>query len=179
MIMNRVWEMPNKNTFELNSVSELIKKYHKPCGISIDPFANKNKIADVTNDIDPQYGTTYNLDAIEFLKGIEQNSVDFILFDPPYSPRQVSESYKKLGLSVNMETTQSSFWSSLKKEISRISKLGCICISFGWNTSGIGLKNGFKIIEILVICHGGAHNDTLCTVEFKHSHDLKNNLFEL
>lgn len=50
------------------------------------------------------------------------NSVDMVLYDPPYSPRQVSECYRKLGKTVNMQTTQASYWSKQKKEIARIVK---------------------------------------------------------
>lgn len=42
-----------------------------------------------------------------------------------------------------------------------------ICLSFGWNTNGVGKKREFEIIEILVVAHGGSKNDTLCTVEKK------------
>jgi len=166
IIFNRVWNMPNKNTFDIKPIKELINKYYKT-GLTIDPFANKNKIASITNDIDKQYDTDYHLDALDFLKTFEDNSVDLVLFYPPFSPRQVSESYKKLGMTVNMKTTQSSFWGNLKKEISRIVKKNGIVISFGWNSGGIGKTNGFQIIEILLVPHGGNHNDTICVVEVK------------
>ena len=39
--------MPNKNTFEIKPIKSLIDKYS--FGKIIDPFANKNKIANVTN----------------------------------------------------------------------------------------------------------------------------------
>ena len=32
----------------------------------IDPFANKNTIADITNDLDIQFDTNYHLDALDF-----------------------------------------------------------------------------------------------------------------
>jgi len=167
IIFNRKWEMPNSNTFDIKVISKLIHKYLKKNLISIDPFANKNKIALITNDIDNKFNTNYNLDALIFLKQFDNESIDFILFDPPYSPRQVSECYKKMGLTVNMQTTQSSFWGNLKKEIARITKPGGYVISFGWNSNGIGKLNRFEIIEILNVAHGGAHNDTICTVEKK------------
>jgi len=97
----------------------------------------------------------------------KNNSVDTVLYDPPYSPRQVSECYKKLDKTVNMQTTQASYWSKQKKEISRIVKMGGIVISCAWNSSGIGKKYGFKIEEILLIPHGGWHNDTIITVDRK------------
>lgn len=166
---SRVWEMPNSNTFEIECIANLIHKYLSPELYSIDPFANKNRLATVTNDLDPEHKTDYCLDALDFLKIFENQSVDLVLYDPPYSPRQVSECYKKLGKTVNVQTTQSSFWGNLKKEVARVVKPGGIVISFGWNSNGIGKTKGFEIVEILIVSHGGNHNDTICTVERKYS----------
>ena len=166
-LFSRIWEMPNKNTFDIRCIKKLIYKYFKEEYKSVDPFANKNRIAKITNDLDPKMETDYCMDALDFLKQFEDDSMDFVLYDPPYSPRQVSECYKKMGRTVNMQTTQSSFWGNLKKEIARITKPDGIVISFGWNTNGIGKTKGFEIIEILTVAHGGQHNDTLCTVERK------------
>ncbi len=140
--------------------------------MSIDAFANRNKIAKITNDLDPQYKTTYNLDARDFLKVFEKDSVDLLLFDPPYSPRQVAECYKAMGRTVNMQTTQASFWSNLKDEVSRIVAPGGMVLCFGWNSGGIGIKRGFKMEEIMLVAHGGWHNDTICTAERKIIHSL-------
>tara|TARA_Y100000593_G_scaffold5057_1_gene9942 strand:+ start:457 stop:993 length:537 start_codon:yes stop_codon:yes gene_type:complete len=178
MIIKRKWAMPNKNTFDIKPIKKLIYRYFNKSYLSIDPFANKNKICKITNDIDVDFNTDYNLDALDFCKQFEDNTIDFVLFDPPYSPRQISECYKKLGKSVNMETTQSSFWSNIKNEIARIVKPNGIVICFGWNSQGIGKKEKsvyqFKMIEILLVAHGGNHNDTICTVETK-----KHNLFTI
>lgn len=157
--------MPNSNTFEINPIKKLIDKY--TYGLIIDPFANKNKLASITNDLDEQYNTDFHMDALDFLKTFTDNSVDCVLYDPPYSPRQVSECYKKLGKSVNMETTQASYWSKQKEQIGRIVKNNGIVITCGWNSGGIGKKHGFQIIEILLVAHGGWHNDTIVTVEKK------------
>ena len=167
MEINRIWEMPNKNTFNIKCVKNLIEKYFNPDFESIDPFANTNRIAKITNDLDSEVKADFCMDALDFLKTFDDNSVDFCLYDPPFSPRQVSECYKKLGRTVNMQTTQSSFWGNLKKEIARVTKKDAIVISFGWNSNGIGKTKGFEIIEILLVSHGGNHNDTICTVEKK------------
>ena len=166
MQINRKWHMPNKNTFDIKPIKELIDKYMVE-GIIVDPFANKNKIATITNDLDEQYNTDYHMDAMDFLRMFEDNSVDMVLYDPPYSPRQVSECYKKLGKTVNMKTTQASYWSNQKKEIGRILKPNGIVITCGWNSGGIGKKYGMEIQEILLVPHGGWHNDTIVTVEKK------------
>lgn len=163
MIITRRWNMPNKNTFDIKPINELIHRY--AYGLIIDPFANKNKIAAITNDLDPQYNTTYNLDAYDFLQMFDDSSIDTVLYDPPYSPRQVSECYKSLNKTVNMQTTQSSYWSKQKVEIGRIVKPNGIVITCSWNSGGIGKKYGFEIVEVLLVPHGGWHNDTIVTVE--------------
>jgi hypothetical protein len=162
--------MPNKNTFDIKPIKELINKYLEKLPenpVIIDPFANKNQIATITNDLDPQYKTTYNMDATDFLKLMLDNSVDMVLYDPPFSSRQVSEAYKKFDMSVNMETTQASYWSKQKQEIGRIVKKGGYVVTCGWNSGGIGKKYGFEIIEILLVPHGGWHNDTIVVIEKK------------
>lgn len=166
IVFSRHWEMPNKNTFDIRCIRKLIDRYNVG-GFSIDPFANKNRIASAVNDLDPDMGCDYCMDAIDFLKIFRDKSVDLVLYDPPYSPRQISECYKRLGKTVNIKTTQSSFWGNIKKEISRIVAPDGIVISFSWNSGGIGKTNGFEIIEIMLVAHGGAHNDTIVTVERK------------
>lgn len=166
MKIEREWAMPNKNTFSIAPIKELITE-EMVNGVIIDPFANTSKIANITNDIDPQYNTDYNLDALDFLKLFDTESVDMVLFDPPYSVRQVSEIYRKLGKTVNMETTQATFWTKLRAEIARVTKPKGKVISFGWNSQGIGKNNGFKIKRILLVAHGGIHNDTIVVVDEK------------
>ena len=129
--------------------------------------SNQNRLATITNDLDPQYDTDYHMDATEFLKMLNDNSADVVLWDPPYSPRQIMECYKKFNMTVNMQTTQASYWSKQKEQIARIVKLNGIVITCGWNSGGIGKKYGFEIIEILLVAHGGWHNDTIVTVERK------------
>lgn len=167
MLIKRVWEMPNSNTFQVKCIGKLIHKYLKPDMLSIDPFANTSKLAKVTNDLNPDYDTDYHLDAVDFLKQFGDNSVDFVLYDPPYSLRQVSEVYKSVGREVTMETTQASWRSKHIDEISRVLKPNGIAMCFGWNSAGIGTVRGMELIEILLVAHGGSHNDTICTVERK------------
>ncbi len=168
MILERVWAMPNKNTFDIKPIKEMIlEEKGKTGGLWVDPYANKNKIAEITNDLNFEFDTTYHMAALEFLKSFDENSVDGVLWDPPYSPRQCSESYKQFGLDVSNKTTQASFWSNQKVEIGRIVKKGGKVITFGWNSGGIGQKYGFEITRILLVPHGGWHNDNICTVEVK------------
>ena len=164
--IQRQWAMPNKNTFDIKPIKELIQS-ELTNGTWIDPFANQNKLATITNDLNPDFDTDYHMDALNFLKTFQNESVDGVLYDPPYSPRQVTECYQGVGMNVTSETTRASFWGNQKKEISRIVKPGGKVITFGWNSGGIGRKYGFEITRILLVPHGGWHNDTICTVEVK------------
>ena len=170
MIINRVWAMPNKNTFSIPPIKELVERYTvrgEKSKIIVDPFANGCKIGTITNDLNPKFDTTYHLDALDFLKLLEDESVDIVLYDPPYSPRQVKECYDNIGIPVTADDTKASWRAKHLDEIARILKPGGICLCFGWNTNGVGKKRGFEMIEVLIVPHGGSKNDTLCTVEIK------------
>ena len=164
--------MPNKNTIEVNPIHDLIVD-EMTDGTWIDPFANRTKLATITNDLSNEFDTDYHMDALDFMKMFGDSSVDGVLYDPPYSPRQVSECYNNVGYNVTWDTTKASFWGNHKREISRIVKVGGKVITFGWNSGGIGYKYGFEITRILMVAHGGWHNDTICTVEVKTHEGVK------
>ena len=81
--------------------------------------------------------------------------------------KKIKEVYTRLDKSVSWTDTNASFWSNQKREISRIVKRGGVVFSFGWNSNGIGKKYGFAMRKILIVNHGGQHNDTICTLEEK------------
>ncbi|MCH1645065.1 adenine-specific DNA methylase [Streptococcus suis] len=166
MFIERLWGFPSKNTFSIKPIAELLNQEVND-GLWIDPFANNSKLATITNDLNEEFDTDYHMDALDFLKMFGDGSVDGVLYDPPYSTRQISEVYKGVGLPVTKETTQSTFWTKQKEEVARILKPGGKAISFGWNSCGIGKKHNFEIVRILLVSHGGHHNDTIVTVEVK------------
>jgi hypothetical protein len=147
MIIKRYWSMPTHKTF------------------SIKPFKNLIDEELGNNYIDP-FPYPFKQDAIEYLKTIPDNSENYLVFDPPYSQRQLKEMYSNNGLSFN-HPMNNSYWSNCRKEISRIIKFGGKVISFGWNSNGIGKKYGFELTKIVLVAHGSQHNDTIATVEIK------------
>ena len=167
---DRKWAMPNKETFRIKPIKELIEKYVKDGKVWVDPFV-RNSIfkprMTFTNDLNTEFLATHHMDALDFLKTLKDNSCDGVLFDPPYSVRQVAECYNSVGKKTTMSDTQSTFYTFLKAEITRITKKGAVVVSFGWNSGGIGKTLGFCIDEILLVPHGGPHNDTIVTVEHK------------
>ena len=161
-----MWAMPSGDTFSIKPIREIFDKY-KPCGgVIVDPFAKDSKLGTIRNDLNPQCDTQYHLDALKFLQHLSSDSADMVLYDPPYSVTQASQLYKDYGkekLEINVSNAK--YWSLCKKEVARILKDGGICISCGWNTQGIGKCNRAECQEILIVAHGGSHNDTLITVE--------------
>lgn len=167
--------MPSAWTFSIKPINELLKRYKVGEGW-IDPFAGKFSSAEWTNDGHPDRNARFHLDAYEFANTCEQltgrPSFVGVLFDPPYSNRQISEHYKEIGKKASALDTSARFYSRIKSELGRKVQKGGYAISFGWNTVGFGKKNGFEITEILLVSHGGARNDTLVTVEVKVSESL-------
>lgn len=172
--------MPNKNTFLIKPVKHLLEKEITE-GKWLDPYANDNTILKIihkrgidiiTNDLDPRYKNDYNLDALTFLQQFEENSIDGILFDPPYSPEQTKRKYDSIGLKLERDDTNSHFWLRCIRVMSKIIKPNGKAICFGWNSSGIGKKYHFDIIKIILINHGSYRNDTIITINKK-----RNNLY--
>ena len=151
MEIKREWSMPNKKTFTIKPIKELLERVipeYKNGDICLDPFPLE-----------------YSKDATDYLNEIENESYEFAVFDPPYSPRQLKECYKGLG----EYDTKASTWSNWKDLLSKKIKKDGIVISFGWSSQGMGKNRGFEIIEILLVAHGGNHNDTICVVEKKYA----------
>jgi hypothetical protein len=165
MKIERKWAMPSKNTFTIKPIKELLERY----GVGknwIDPFAGEYSSAEITNDLNPNKPTKYHLEAIDFLKQLK-GEYGGGLYDPPYSLRQIMECYDGFGATVDKKWATTKFYSDTKTELANKIKTGGICISFGWNSIGLGKKRGFEIVEILLVSHGRLHNDTICTVEKK------------
>lgn len=164
MQIDRKWAMPNKWTFCIKPIKELLQQEIN--GEFIDPFAGKFSPCKITNDLNPDIPADYHMDAIDFLKQFPRDAVDGVLYDPPYSPRQVKECYAGIQGNIKWDG-RTTFWSKTKDEIARIIKPGGKVICFGWNSMGLGRNRGFQMTRILLVPHGGTRNDTICTVEVK------------
>ena len=154
----RIWAMPNRWTFTIKPIRELLKQ--EVNGYWIDPFAGYNSPAQDTNDLDKEAPTRLHLDALQFLKGFENEIADGVLYDPPYSITQARQYGKK-------EHASMKYWADCKNEMARIIKSGGKAICFGWSSMGLGKGRGFKLKRILLVPHGGSKNDTIVTVERK------------
>ena len=147
MNIERVWAMPNKDTFSVPTIGEFVKKYMAMSAISCDPFARNKRWATYTNDINPNTESEYHMDARDFLMMLQKRGVkcDLAILDPPYSPRQISKCYKECGIKAGMKDTQNSvLYSEVKNALMKILSPDAIVLSFGWNSSGMGKKTTLK-----------------------------------
>jgi hypothetical protein len=154
--------MPSVWTFGIKPIGPLFDKYGVGTGWA-DPFAGMLSPAEFKNDIEGR-GNEFQMDALEFLVSLPSESLTGVLFDPPYSVEQCLRRYtpKHGGTAGRAE-----YWAKCKDEIARVLTPGGLCISFCWDSTGIGKKRGFDIVEIMLICHGACHNDTIVTVDKK------------
>jgi len=159
--IERKWAMPNKWTFTIKPIKELLDEEIEPTGrYWADPFAGYNSPVFFRNDLDENAPVKSHKDALEWLKGIGNNSVGGVLYDPPYSITQARQYGKK-------EYASMKYWADCKNEVARIIKPGGKAICFGWNSMGLGKNRGFEMTRILLVAHGGSKNDTIVTVESK------------
>lgn len=174
IIITKAWAMPSAWTFTIKPITELLERYVGN-GIGwVDPFAGDNSPAELTNDQHPDRKSRWHMDSEQFCNMItrmtkyEGRMLHGVLFDPPYSYRQVSEHYAKLGgRKAKSIDTSANFYNRVMNAICDRIEPGGYAISFGWNSNGFGKKRGFEQIEILLVAHGGRHNDTIVTVEQK------------
>ena len=160
MELSRIWVMPSIWTFTMAPVQKLFKKYSVGPGF-VDPFAGENSPAEHANDIEGR-GNASQMDGLAFLKTFDDNALSGCLFDPPYSVEQCLRRYTPKH---NGTAGRAEYLARCKDEIKRIVKPGGLAISFCWDSTGMGKKRDFEIIEIVLLCHGACHNDTIVTIE--------------
>lgn len=172
IVMSRAWAMPTPETFSLPPVARLLERWLVGRSVVIDPFARNSRYGTLRNDLSLATDAEYHMEARDFLRHLEATGVqaDALLFDPPYSPRQIQEAYQAVGRRCGKEDTQSArLYAECRDMATGILVPGAIVISCGWNSGGFGKRRGFIQREILLVAHGAAHNDTIVTVEEKRS----------
>ena len=164
--LSRVWAMPNRRTFAVPPIAAFIARHLR--GVSVDPFAGNTSLATWRNDLNPTTAAPHHVDAEAFVHHLHRQGVraDTLIFDPPYSPRQITECYHSAGLAIGMTETQNgALYARVRDAALSILAPDATVLSFGWNSAGMGTKRGFAMTEILLVAHGGAHNDTICVAE--------------
>lgn len=165
---SRVFAMPNADTFSVKPIGEFVQRYLAKASVSVDPFARDREWFTHTNDLNPATKAKSHIDAEAFCASLAGTVCDLGIFDPPYSPRQISECYKSIGLKVGMEETQNArLYKRVRDTMDPLIPDGGVVLSFGWQSAGMGIKRGYEMIELMLVAHGGGHNDTICVAERK------------
>ena len=92
--------MPNHETFKIPCIKQILKD-------------------ELNNEYLDPFPYPFETDGLKLLKETKSNSIKNLVFDPPYSQRQLKEVYKNIGFSYDMNC---SYWSNCKNEVKRIIK---------------------------------------------------------
>ncbi len=166
MIIRRVWQMPNKYTFTIPAIKELVDRYVGDGLGWADPFAGMNSPAEYTNDLNPDSPAKSHKDAFDYVDDLH-DGLKGVIFDPPYSIGQVKRSYDSFGLKSRFAQDPSGSYKIVKDKLAKKVINGGLVICCGWDGNGFGLERGFDMIEFLVVPHGACHHATLVSVERK------------
>lgn len=119
-----------------------------------DPFSNNKTVRRqgttlVTNDLNPKFNADYCMDANDFAEEMykQQKLFDLVLFDPPYSLRQLKDCYESIGQELPHWQTQN-MWGRAKDALAKCIAPGGYVISLGWSSHGFGERRGFEKQEI-------------------------------
>lgn len=152
----------------------------------VDPFCNNKTTrrqgsTHTTNDLNPKFNADYCMEFNDFGEHmLELNKeFDLVLFDPPYSLRQLKEQYEGIGKDLELWQTHN-MWKRGKDALAKCVSIGGYVISFGWNTKGFGKKRGFEKTHILVLEQAASEDryNLLITVEKKVQTNLEGFLQE-
>lgn len=159
----RLTQPLNKFTFKAPKIRKWVidhcsKEY---CG-TLNLFSGPTElnISELRVDIDPNMHPNIMMEACDFVErwGKVKPLFKFktVLIDPPYSYRKSMELYNG---------HRNSRFKRLLDSLPKILEDDGRVITFGYHSSVMSEKRGFKIVEICLISHGGAIHDTIATVE--------------
>lgn len=131
-----------------------------------DPFARDCPWGDFTNDINEKFNTTFNMEALAFLKMCKKKIPEgfrIVLMDPPFSDNQ-SEKYAKecVGDVPNFYAADSSHASKVFKAASDLLMPGGILVKLGYNTTKPA--HHLELVHLYVCNLGGMRHDTLISL---------------
>ncbi len=166
--MSRTWAMPHPETFSIPPIAAFVERWWREP--SVDPFARNWPVATFRNDLSPDTTAEYHMDAEAFCDLMADRGVraELVLFDPPYSPGQIVEVYQSVGHTLDGGGGHNAaLYERVRRAADRLLAPGGIALSFGWNSAGFGKRYGYTTVEIMLVAHGGAHNDTICVAQRK------------
>jgi hypothetical protein len=150
------------------AVADLLAGWVPESWVVVDPFARDSRRGTVRNDLNPDTLAESHEPALAFAKRLRGLEADCILFDPPYSLVQAKRSYQSAGVDFTYTDTLNAVrWSKEKDALTQVLRIGGTAICFGWDSTGFGKSRGFELLEVVLLCHGPGHHDTIITREVR------------
>jgi hypothetical protein len=147
----------------MKPIRELIDKYLMKANNVLIPFAGETRFKGILYpkityiDIEPTRTQPYILgDCLVEMPKLVSNTYDLIISDPPFCFFQCVHTY---------HNKQMQDITACKIEYDRLLTKNGIVISLGFNSTGMSVKRGYEMIEILLVNMGGSHSDIIITVE--------------
>jgi len=169
MRIERFFEMPSIHTFQMPKLRKwTVKHLH---GRVLNVFGGITRLDPyypgeiVHNDLNEDIDADFHYDALEINKYFKKDSFDTIILDPPYSFHQIVVSYNGIGVRSI---------SRVKNAVHELIRPEGTVITFGYNSTGMGKKRGYKKTHLLLVNSGAGHNDIIVVVERKVQSSLLN-----
>lgn len=165
MTFERIFEMPRKWTFQMPKTRKWVEARLE--GQTLNLFGGVVRLTHnyelahiIHNDINPANLNEGDLERDAFDLGLwrdYEGCFGTVVFDPPYSAHQAVVSY-------NMGPRKQRV-SHARDVVEYVLRPGGRVISLGWNSTGMSGGRGFEKEGLLLVNHGGSHNDTIVLCE--------------
>lgn len=154
-------ELINTNLRRYTFENKKMKKWveYNCDGLVLNLFAGKTKLEkliEVRVDIDEKVNPDFCMDALKYIETKDGPQFDTIILDPPYSYRKAMEMYKG-----NYTSKFKLIADNIENKLAPNGKI----ISFGYHSTFMGKKRGYKLDKMCVFAHGGAQHCTIAIVE--------------
>jgi hypothetical protein len=156
VIIERVFEMPSKWTFTQPKTRAWVEERLE--GDVLNLFGGFTRFPGaVHNEINPDLSADIRLDACNLeLWQDYGGKFDTVIMDPPFSFNQAVVTY---GIKKAQQITHA------RDVILHVLRPRGRVLSCGYNSTGMGETRGFEKEGLLIVNHGGSHNDMMVLCE--------------
>jgi len=156
---------PNRWTFSSDKIRGEVESALE--GRVLNACAGKTKLQHqdeiIRNDLNPDRDADYHVDVCDISDKIGADSVDTVVYDPPFSTEQAGSSYD--GVNVAHE-------GQAMREIDTVLRPGGRVIKFGFSTTTMPGELDYTRELVVIFNTLGRMNDWLMTVDKRQNHSL-------
>lgn len=156
MDFHYIYQPPKRYTFEQPKLKQIIEGYCKGKVLNLFAGMVRLNVDEIRVDIDDTTKPDFLTDSYDFVCNWHGSKFMTVILDPPYNVRKAREKYD--GRYIGK-------FRKIKQIIPKILSPGGIIITLGYDSVGMSRSHGFEKTAIILVCHGGDHNDTICVIE--------------